>query len=114
MPLDIQRPDLTLGVVGTGIMGRGIAQIAAQAGIRTVLYDTPARRRAGGAGVHRNHAREARGTRPDPGGRRTRATGLIEIAHVLTHLSACHVVVEAIVEDLQVKRELFRGISKAY
>ena len=42
MPLDIQRPDLALGIVGTGIMGRGIAQIAAQAGIRVVLYDTRA------------------------------------------------------------------------
>ncbi len=29
----------TLGIVGTGLMGRGIAQIAAQAGIDTLLYD---------------------------------------------------------------------------
>jgi len=40
VPLDSARPDLTLGIVGTGVMGRGIAQIAAQAGIRVVLYDT--------------------------------------------------------------------------
>ncbi|MBP0620259.1 3-hydroxyacyl-CoA dehydrogenase NAD-binding domain-containing protein, partial [Cupriavidus consociatus] len=29
----------TLGVVGTGAMGRGIAQIAAQAGLTVNLYD---------------------------------------------------------------------------
>ena len=30
--IDINRADLTLGIVGTGAMGRGIAQKAAQAG----------------------------------------------------------------------------------
>ena len=32
----------TLGIVGTGAMGRGIAQIAAQAGLTVNLYDTNA------------------------------------------------------------------------
>ena len=31
-----------VAIVGTGAMGRGIAQIAAQAGIRTLLFDTNA------------------------------------------------------------------------
>ena len=30
----------TIGVVGAGAMGRGIAQNAAQAGLRVRLYDT--------------------------------------------------------------------------
>ncbi|MGF2505783.1 3-hydroxyacyl-CoA dehydrogenase NAD-binding domain-containing protein [Ralstonia pseudosolanacearum] len=36
-----------IGIVGTGAMGRGIAQIAAQAGLRVRLFDAspPARRR---------------------------------------------------------------------
>src|SRR5437879_13328135 len=40
MPLDVSRPDLSLAVIGTGVMGRGIAQIAAQAGIRALLHDS--------------------------------------------------------------------------
>ncbi|HEY6721125.1 MAG TPA: 3-hydroxyacyl-CoA dehydrogenase NAD-binding domain-containing protein, partial [Burkholderiales bacterium] len=40
MPLDVSRPDLSLAVIGTGVMGRGIAQIAAQAGIRVLLHDS--------------------------------------------------------------------------
>lgn len=32
----------TLGIVGTGAMGRGIAQIAAQAGLTVNLFDTNA------------------------------------------------------------------------
>ncbi|WP_287369397.1 3-hydroxyacyl-CoA dehydrogenase NAD-binding domain-containing protein, partial [Thauera sp.] len=37
--LDSTRNDLLLGVVGTGLMGRGIAQIAAQGGVRVLLHD---------------------------------------------------------------------------
>ena len=40
MALDVSRSDLSLAVIGTGVMGRGIAQVAAQAGIRTLLYDS--------------------------------------------------------------------------
>src|SRR5258706_276093 len=39
MPLAVSRPDLELAVVGARVMGRGIAQIAAQAGIRVLLHD---------------------------------------------------------------------------
>jgi 3-hydroxybutyryl-CoA dehydrogenase len=111
MPLDIQRPDLALGIVGTGIMGRGIAQIAAQAGIRVVLYDT----RSDAAPAAKDYIAGTLGKLAEKGriapDAAARAAGLIEIAHVLTHLSACHVVVEAIVEDLAAKRELFRHLE---
>ena len=52
MSLDINRPDLTVGVVGTGAMGRGIAQVTAQGGIKADHVSTrrpagrPRRRRA--------------------------------------------------------------------
>ncbi|MEY4730098.1 MAG: hypothetical protein RL020_1256, partial [Pseudomonadota bacterium] len=39
MSLDISRADLTVGVIGAGAMGRGIAQIAAHAGIKILLMD---------------------------------------------------------------------------
>src|SRR5260221_2589849 len=42
MALDVNRPDLTVGVVGTGAMGRGIAQVTAQGGIKAVMYDAAA------------------------------------------------------------------------
>src|SRR5712691_978384 len=40
MPIDVSRQDLSLAVIGTGVMGRGIAQVAAQAGVRTLLHDS--------------------------------------------------------------------------
>jgi 3-hydroxybutyryl-CoA dehydrogenase len=111
MPLDPQRPDLTVGIVGTGAMGRGIAQIAAQAGIRVVLYDT----RAGAASAARDHALGALAKLAEkgriPAEAANRAAGLLDVAHVLGHLDACHVVIEAIVEQLEAKRELFRQLE---
>jgi len=53
MTLDINRSDLTGGVVGTGAMGRGIAQIAAQAGVKVFLYDTRADAAPAGTEVDR-------------------------------------------------------------
>ena len=111
MPLDTQRSDLTLGIVGTGIMGRGIAQIGAQAGVRVMLYDT----RADAAPAAKDYvattlAKLAEKGRVTPEAA-ARATGLLEIAHVLPHLSSCHLVIEAIVENLEAKRELFRNLE---
>ncbi|MCW5745774.1 MAG: 3-hydroxyacyl-CoA dehydrogenase, partial [Alphaproteobacteria bacterium] len=50
MSLDVARPDLIVGVVGTGAMGRGIAQVSAQGGIRTLMFDAA----AGGAAAARD------------------------------------------------------------
>ncbi len=112
MPLDTQRSDLTLGIVGTGIMGRGIAQIGAQAGVRVMLYDT----RADAAPAAKDYvattlAKLAEKGRVTPEAA-ARATGLLEIAHVLPHLSSCHLVIEAIAENLEAKRELFRNLEQ--
>ena len=40
MAMDLARPDLVAAVFGTGSMGRGIAQLCAQAGLSTLLFDS--------------------------------------------------------------------------
>jgi 3-hydroxybutyryl-CoA dehydrogenase len=42
MSLDVNRPDLKVGVVGTGAMGRGIAQVTAQGGMKAIMFDAAA------------------------------------------------------------------------
>jgi 3-hydroxybutyryl-CoA dehydrogenase len=111
MPLDASRPDLTLAVVGTGVMGRGIAQIAAQAGLRVVLYDT----RAEAASAAREYVakmltRLAEKGRLAPEAAQA-AVARIDVAQVLGHLDKCDVVVEAILEELAAKRELFHQLE---
>lgn len=104
--LDARRLDLALGIVGAGVMGSGIAQIAALAGIRVVLYDT----RAEAATAARDQISRQLSRLTEKGRlgaeAASAAVARIEIAGALTGLSACHVVVEAIVENIEAKREL--------
>ena len=106
MTLSTRKPEL-LAVVGTGLMGRGIAQIAAQGGIPVILHDS----RPGGAA----EAREAIVATLD----RLAAKGKMSVMEVdavarrlgiagtLADVAQSAVVVEAIVEKLDAKRELF-------
>ena len=40
MPFDANRRDLAVGVIGTGAMGRGIAQVAAVGGMQVLMSDS--------------------------------------------------------------------------
>jgi 3-hydroxybutyryl-CoA dehydrogenase len=92
----------TVGVVGAGTMGAGIAQLAAQSGIDTVLHDPVPE--ALERGVRR--CEDAWERRPAPGAReRLRPTGALE------DLAACELIVEAAPEDLELKGALLRELA---
>jgi 3-hydroxybutyryl-CoA dehydrogenase len=111
MPLDTSRADLTLAVVGAGVMGRGIAQLFAQARIRVLLHDA----RPGAAeDARREVARQldrlvekGRMKREDA----DRAVSGIDVPGALAGLAGAHGVVEAIVESLDAKRALFAELE---
>jgi 3-hydroxybutyryl-CoA dehydrogenase len=109
--LDISRNDLVAGVAGAGTMGRGIAQVLAQCGARTLLFDAQAgAAHKGKQSIAQSLAKLAEKGRLKPA--EVDATlARIEIVDALGHLSSCHVVVEAIVEDLQAKRKLFSELE---
>jgi len=111
MPLDVSRPDLSLAVVGTGVMGRGIAQSAAQAGIRVLLYDSrPGAAKEAKDAVSAQLARLLEKGRLDRAAV-TRAEANLVIADSLSGLASCPVVIEAVVEDLGAKRVLFAALE---
>ncbi|MBI5279147.1 MAG: 3-hydroxyacyl-CoA dehydrogenase [Burkholderiales bacterium] len=101
----------TIGIVGAGAMGRGIAQIAAQAGSIVRLYDTQS------SAVAR--ACDEIATQWD----RMREKGKMDTAAVqgcrqrlrgaaaLAELAECDLVVEAVVERLDVKKSLFAELE---
>ena len=101
----------TVGIVGTGAMGRGIAQIAAQAGSTVLLYDTQAEAIG--------KARGALGTQWDKLVEKGRLTpeaaaaqkDRLKPAAALAELAGCDLVVEAIVERLDVKQKLFSELE---
>ncbi len=71
-----------VGVAGAGTMGAGIAALAAEASLRTLLYD------------------------PDPGAL-ARAPDGVEPVRELGAFAACGLVIEAAPEDMEIKRALF-------
>ncbi|HEX6390764.1 MAG TPA: 3-hydroxyacyl-CoA dehydrogenase NAD-binding domain-containing protein, partial [Solirubrobacteraceae bacterium] len=78
----------TIGVVGAGTMGAGIAQLAAQTGARTLVYD------------------------PQPGAADAAAGDSIEAAATLADLATCGLVIEAAPERLDLKLELFGALAQ--
>ena len=103
-----------VGVVGAGAMGSGIAQVAATAGHRVVLADADAsavdRARQG---LMKALAREVEKGRIAAGGDRTvleRVT-FVEGVSALAAFADCGIVIEAIVERLDAKRELFASVE---
>jgi 3-hydroxybutyryl-CoA dehydrogenase len=99
------------GIVGSGTMGRGIAQLFASSGIDTRLYDSnPEASRAALAAIAETLNRAAtkgRATREEVDG----ALARLGAADALTDLSACDIVVESIVEDLAAKRAVMAGLE---
>jgi 3-hydroxybutyryl-CoA dehydrogenase len=112
MAADPQSPDYTIAVIGTGTMGRGIAQIAAAGGIRVKMFDAQDGAASGAQEfIARmiNRAAEKGTISADDA---AAAIGRIEVVDAMEGLRPAHLVVEAIVEDLEVKRELFAGLEK--
>ena len=99
------------GIVGAGVMGRGIAQVFAAAGIRTRLYDAdPDAAHAAidsiSDVVNRAVTKE-RMTRSDADA----IAGRLEAVDALAGLAPCSIVLESIVEDLDAKRALFSHLE---
>ncbi|WP_282576163.1 3-hydroxyacyl-CoA dehydrogenase [Streptomyces lichenis] len=102
----------TVAVIGTGTMGQGIAQVALLAGHPVRLYDAA-------PGMAREAARTIGGRldRLVAKGRlaedeRDAALGRLHEAADLADLADAALVVEAIAERLDIKRELFAGLEK--
>ncbi len=103
----------SLGIAGTGLMGGGIAQVAAQAGCAVRLYDSrPGAALAARDAIGKQLERLAQKGKLDAGEARAATARLMPIAS-LEDLRECGVVIEAIVEDLEAKRELFRALERA-
>jgi 3-hydroxybutyryl-CoA dehydrogenase len=101
-----------IGVCGAGTMGAGIAQLACQAGARTLLHDPdPEALKRGIGGIERHLERgveRGRISREDADA----ARGRLDPAPDLQDLAECELVIEAAPERLEVKRQLFEQLSE--
>ncbi|MDF1791329.1 MAG: 3-hydroxyacyl-CoA dehydrogenase [Thalassobaculaceae bacterium] len=108
---DATSPDLVIGVVGCGAMGQGIIQVALQGGMKVVAYD--AMDGSAAAGAEKVVARLDRLV--EKGTLEADAAGAMKaklvVAGGVEDLAPCGVVVEAVFEDIEVKRSLFTAIE---
>jgi len=100
-----------IGVVGCGLMGSGIAQTVAQAGLQvTVREVTTELIDKGFANIDKSLARLVqRGTLT--ASKRDAARGRLRGATKLEELAGCDFIIEAITEQLPAKKDLFRALD---
>jgi 3-hydroxybutyryl-CoA dehydrogenase len=100
-----------IGVIGAGAMGRGIAQIAAQAGSEVLLVDNQP-----GAAQRGLEAITAQWAKLQEKGKLDAVTqaALVARLHAVDStqaLASCDLVIEAVIENLDIKRALFRELE---
>jgi 3-hydroxybutyryl-CoA dehydrogenase len=102
----------TVGVVGLGAMGSGIAQLAIEAGLKTVGHEVDGER-GEAARVRIEHflTRKVEKGQLGPAERDT-AVGRLTLTSDLSDLAHCDIVIEAVFEDLDVKHLLFRSLEE--
>src|SRR5256885_1708694 len=111
MPPGVSRPNLSLAVVGGGVMVCGIAQLGGLAVIRALLHDSrPGAAQDAKQSVTGQLARLAEKGRLERDGV-ARAQANLVIADSREALTSCPIVIEAVVENLETKRELFRSLE---
>jgi 3-hydroxybutyryl-CoA dehydrogenase len=101
----------TVGVVGLGTMGAGIAQLCVEAGVETVGREVTDElgERARDRIAHFLTRKVEKGQLPEA--ERDAAVARLSLTTELDALADCDLVVEAIVEELEPKRELFAALD---
>jgi 3-hydroxybutyryl-CoA dehydrogenase len=102
----------TVGVLGAGLMGHGIAQVAAQSGYAVVLREVDEATLAKGIGkIEKQLARaveKGKSSQEDADAVRGRITGTTDYQD----LAGCDLVIEAITENLALKLEMWRELDR--
>jgi 3-hydroxybutyryl-CoA dehydrogenase len=99
---------VTLGVVGAGTMGAGIAQLGCAAGMTVLLHDPVEEALERGA----ERVRSGLGKWIEKGRAAEDSLALLRPAAALDDLAECDLVIEAAPERADLKRELFASLSR--
>ncbi|TNE33581.1 MAG: 3-hydroxyacyl-CoA dehydrogenase [Alphaproteobacteria bacterium] len=112
MSIDAQKQDLTIGIVGAGAMGRGIAQVSVTGGMKVVFFDA-----AEGAAEKGRDFIASMINRNVEKGRMEKAEAeaalkRLSIGASIGDFTDCDLVVEAIVENIDIKKKVFNQIEE--
>ncbi len=108
---DHAEPLDTIGVIGAGAMGAGIAQSALTAGLKVIMHDSSAAALAKARGeIHSRIARLAEKGQITAAAA-AEAEGRLTLAERLQELAPAQIVIEAIIEQLEPKQRLFTALE---
>jgi 3-hydroxybutyryl-CoA dehydrogenase len=111
MAFDAAKPDLTIAVIGTGTMGRGIVQVSAAGGMKVIAFDE----KPGGAAAAKDFCAKMLERNVEKGQMSPEAAKAavdrITVASSLAEVARADVVVEAVFERLDIKQDLFERLD---
>ncbi|MFN7690463.1 MAG: 3-hydroxyacyl-CoA dehydrogenase NAD-binding domain-containing protein [Bacteroidota bacterium] len=103
---------LTVGIIGTGAMGAGIAQVAASNGCKVLMYDTSKEmltKAVDNIGTSLQKLLEKNKLKEEE---KNTIFNHISIHSQMHDLAACDLIIEAIVEDLTIKKGVFSSLDE--
>jgi 3-hydroxybutyryl-CoA dehydrogenase len=107
----VSSADYTIAVIGAGAMGQGIAQVAVQGGVRTLLFDAkPGGAKAGAEQIGKRIDRLVEKGRMAEADAAAAKTNLVAIENV-SDMAPCDAVIEAVFESLDVKTDVFKQVE---
>lgn len=101
-----------VGVVGCGLMGSGIAQVSAMAGFSTVVRDVTEELLQKGRGIIEKSLGKLTEKGQITAELKSNALGRLKFSTRLDDFADCDLLIEAIIENLDRKRELFSQLDK--
>ncbi len=104
----------TIGVLGAGQMGGGIAQVAAVAGFDVVVFDSFPGSIEKCKGVHKKSLSKFVEKQKISQADADAALARVRFVDKIENVTGCDWVIEAVVEDAKVKRDLFGTLAKMY
>jgi 3-hydroxybutyryl-CoA dehydrogenase len=105
-------PHLTVGVVGCGLMGSGIAQVCAEAGHKVIVREVSEAALAKGLGSIDKFLAKAVEKGKSTAEKKSEVMGRLTGTTKLEDLAPCEVVIEAVVENIALKHETFGALNK--
>lgn len=103
---------MKIGVLGAGTMGAGIAQVAAQAGHQVVLVDVNDEQlKKAAASYQKVFDRLVEKGQLSPEGK-IELLDRISLKNSISHFASCDLIIEAIVEKLEVKHNVFKEMEQ--
>lgn len=111
MQFDPDKHDMTIAVIGTGTMGRGIVQVSAAGGMKVIAFDE----KPGGAAAAKEFIGKMLDRNVEKGQMAAQgAKAAMDRITVTDSLAACakaDVIVEAVFERLDIKQDLFEKLD---